>query len=85
MSTRQAIEARMRARRAPHLDDGPLSRMCFDARCAEGCGLAGCTCGCHHPQCPRCGSRFVQLLWVAMESWDCDSWACHHCDNRWTR
>lgn len=35
------------------------------------------------PRCPRCGSGDVELMWVAVDSTDFDSWACRACDNRW--
>lgn len=79
---RKEVEDRINARRAAHLTDGPLTRACFDARCDE-CSRADCTCGCHYPQCPRCGSRSIRLVWAAMYTWDHDSWECLTCDKRW--
>jgi hypothetical protein len=80
---KEEVEAQIAERRADHLTNGPLSRACFDARCDD-CGLDTCTCGCHHPHCPRCGSRAVELVWARMYTWDTDSWACHTCNKRWT-
>jgi hypothetical protein len=80
--TRVEVAAQIRDRRADHLGSGPLSRACFDARCIE-CGLGECTCGCHHPHCPRCGSRTLVMTWAAMDASDWDGWRCLTCDRTW--
>lgn len=82
MTDRNKIRAQIDDRRADHIQDGPLSRACFDARCPE-CGLSTCTCGCHHPHCPRCGSRSITLIWAAMDTSDFDGWTCLTCEKTW--